>query len=92
MFFNAMEAINSTLISNTSNILQGVARVIALPWLTDLSKWYLVKTDGVIRPIIFQDREPIDLDEAGDRLETRDGVTRTVGLLDALGCLASEDP
>ena len=60
MFFNALEAVNATLVQNTSNVLQGVARVIALPWLTDVSKWYLLKTDGVIRPFIFQDREPIE--------------------------------
>ncbi len=60
MFFNALETVNSTLVQNTSNVLQGVARVIALPWLTDASKWYLLKTDGVIRPLIFQDREPIE--------------------------------
>ena len=60
MFFSALEAVNATLVQNTSNVLQGVARVIALPWLTDASKWYLLKTDGVIRPLIFQDREPIE--------------------------------
>ena len=60
MFFSALEAVNATLVQNTSNVLQGVARVIALPWLTDVSKWYLLKTDGVIRPLIFQDREPIE--------------------------------
>ncbi|MFQ5463588.1 MAG: Mu-like prophage major head subunit gpT family protein [Phycisphaerae bacterium] len=60
MFFTAMEAVNATVINNASNVLQGVARVISFPWLTDLSKWYLLKTDGVIRPIIFQDREPLE--------------------------------
>ncbi len=60
MFFTAMEAVSATVINNASNVLQGVARVIAFPWLTDLSKWYLLKTDGVIRPIIFQDREPLE--------------------------------
>ena len=60
MFLTAMEAINATMISSTSNVLAGAARVIAFPWLTDLSKWYLIKTDGVIRPFIFQDREPVE--------------------------------
>ena len=41
-------------------MLQDIARVVAFPWLTDLSKWYLLKNDGVIRPFIFQDREPIE--------------------------------
>lgn len=60
MFFNALEAVSATVVQSSSNVMQGVARVIALPWLTDASKWYLLKTDGVIRPFIFQDREPIE--------------------------------
>ncbi|MCB9853521.1 MAG: Mu-like prophage major head subunit gpT family protein [Phycisphaerales bacterium] len=60
MLFTASEAINSTVIDNSTNVLHGIARVIAFPWLTDLSKWYLLKTDGVVRPFIFQDREPIE--------------------------------
>lgn len=60
MHITALEAISATMVNNTSNILAGVARVIALPWLTDASKWYLLKTDGVVRPFIFQDREPIE--------------------------------
>jgi len=60
MLYVALEALNATLINQTSNVLQGAARVVALPWLTDLTTWYLLKTDGVIRPFIFQDREPIE--------------------------------
>ena len=60
MFFSALEAINASIISNTSNVLEGAARVISFPWLSDASKWYLLKTDGVIRAMIFQDREPIE--------------------------------
>lgn len=60
MYLTALEAVNATMIASTSNVLAGAARVIALPWLTNLSKWYLLKTDGVIRPFIFQDREPIE--------------------------------
>ncbi len=60
MLLTALEAVNSTLVSNTSNVLQGAARIIAFPWISDASKWYLLKTDGVVRPFIFQDREPIE--------------------------------
>ena len=60
MLFTASEAINSTIVDNRANALHGLARVIALPWLTDKSRWYLLKTDGVLRPFIFQDREPIE--------------------------------
>ncbi len=60
MYLTALEAVNATIVSNTSNVLSGAARIISFPWLTDASKWYLLKTDGVIRPFIFQDREPVE--------------------------------
>ena len=60
MYFTALEAVSATVVGSTSNAVSGVARVIAFPWLTDLSKWFLLKTDGVIRPFIFQDREPVE--------------------------------
>ncbi len=66
MYFTALEAINATLVASTSNVLQGVARVISLPWLTDATKWYLLKTDGVVRPFIFQDREPVEFGSLAD--------------------------
>ena len=60
MYLTALEAVNASIISNTSNVLAGVATCIGFPWLTDASKWYLLKTDGVVRPFIFQDREPVE--------------------------------
>lgn len=60
MYFTALEAVSATVVNSTSNVVSGVARVIAFPWLTDQSKWYLLKTDGVIRPFLFQDREPLE--------------------------------
>jgi len=60
MYLTALEAVSATMVSSTSNVLAGAARVIAFPWLTDASKWYLLKTDGVIRPFLFQDREAVE--------------------------------
>lgn len=60
LLFTAAEALNSAIVENRSNALHGLARVVALPWLTSRSRWYLLKTDGVIRPFIFQDREPVE--------------------------------
>jgi len=60
MMFTALEAINATVVGDTTNVLRGVARVASLPWLTEASTWYLLKTDAPIRPFIFQDREPIE--------------------------------
>jgi phage major head subunit gpT-like protein len=56
----ALEAVNATLVASTTNVLQGAARVIALPHLTSADVWYLLKTDQAVRPFIFQDREPIE--------------------------------
>lgn len=60
MLFTATEAVNATIINNQTNVLAGIASVVSFPWLTDASKWYLLKTDGVVRPFIFQDREAIE--------------------------------
>jgi len=60
MLYAALEAVNATMIGQTTNVLKGAARVIALPWLTPVTTWYLLKTDGVVRPFIFQDREPVE--------------------------------
>lgn len=65
MLFAATEALNATIISNTSNILAASAMVVSFPYLNVISgfssaKWYLLKTSGFIRPFIFQDREPIE--------------------------------
>jgi phage major head subunit gpT-like protein len=60
-YFTALEAINATIINNTSNVLTGLGQVRQMPWLTAATKWYLLKTDGVVRPFVFQDREPIEL-------------------------------
>lgn len=60
MYLTALEAVNATMVSGTNNVVAGAARIIAFPWLTDQSKWYLLKTDGVVGAFIFQDREPIE--------------------------------
>jgi phage major head subunit gpT-like protein len=74
MLFTALEAVNATLINQTSNVLQGAARVVALPWLTSPTAWYLLKTDGVIRPFIFQDREPVEFGALAE--DSEDGFKR----------------
>jgi len=60
MYFTALEAVSASVVNNTDNVVKGAARVIALPWLTTATTWYLLKTDGVVRPFIFQDREPLE--------------------------------
>jgi phage major head subunit gpT-like protein len=60
MFFTASEVVSAAIIGDTTNILKNIARVISFPWLTDLSKWYLLGLAGVVRPFIFQDRAPVE--------------------------------
>ncbi len=55
-----LEAVNATVLDSSSNTLQGAARIIPMPRLTDLSKFFLLKTDQSLRPFILQDREPIE--------------------------------
>ena len=69
MYLTVLEAVNATVVSSTTNVLQGAARVITLPWLTNAAIWYLLKTDGVVRPLIFQDREPVEFDALAEGSE-----------------------
>jgi len=59
-YLSALEAVSATVVDGTSNALQGAARIIPFPWLTAANKWYLLKTNGAVRPFIFQDREPVE--------------------------------
>ena len=60
MYITALEALSATVISQTTNVLAGAAKVVAFPRLTDASKWFLLKTNVPVRPFIFQDRESIE--------------------------------
>jgi phage major head subunit gpT-like protein len=60
MFLSALEAVSATVIGNTTNALQGAARVVPFPWLSSAVKWFLLKADAAVRPFIFQDREPVE--------------------------------
>jgi len=67
----AMEAMAATVISATTNVMAGAAAVKVFPWLADQTdRFYLLKTDGVIvKPFIFQDREPIEFKALADDSE-----------------------
>ncbi|MCA9252839.1 MAG: Mu-like prophage major head subunit gpT family protein [Phycisphaerae bacterium] len=75
MYFAALEAVHSSVTASSDNVLHGAARVVAFPWLTDQASWYLLKNNGVVRPFIFQDREPIEfnsLSESSDDVFKRE--------------------
>lgn len=65
LYFIALEALNATLIDNTSSVLKGAAGVIVLPGLTAGTKFYLCKTDVPMRPFVHQVRIPIDFTAIG---------------------------
>ncbi len=69
-FLDTLEAISASIVANTSNVLQGAARVLAFPRITAPSVLYLLKTDVAVRPFIFQDREPIEFGSLEQDSET----------------------
>ncbi len=74
MLYTALETISASVVGQTSNVLAGVARIVAMPSLSAASTWYLLKTDGVVRPFIFQDREPIEFGALAE--ESEEGFKR----------------
>jgi len=60
MFTPMAEAASAAIIGGTTNVLAGLCEVIPFPWLTAGTTWYLCKTDGVVKPFAFQDREAIE--------------------------------
>ncbi|MFH1417269.1 MAG: Mu-like prophage major head subunit gpT family protein [Planctomycetota bacterium] len=66
-----LTALTAGMISNTDNVLrQFSTRVLPMGRLSDVSEWFLLKTDGVVRPFVFQDREPIEFSQlVGDSEE-----------------------
>jgi len=51
------EFLNATIISQTTNIFKGAAKLIINPYLTDANDWYLFNVVGPIKALIFQMRE-----------------------------------
>ena len=74
LLYTALETVGATMIGQTSNVLAGIARVIAMPGLSAQNAWYLLKTDGVVRPFIFQDREPVEFGALAE--ESEEGFKR----------------
>ena len=53
------ELLNATVISQTTNVLKGAAKLFIDPHLTDENDWYLDQVGGFIKPFIYQLREDI---------------------------------
>ncbi len=58
--YAAQVGLGASVIGNTSNISQGIQRVEAFSRLTSAARFFVFKTDGHIRPFMFQDREPVE--------------------------------
>jgi len=61
LWYLAREVLSSQIRSSTTNTLDGEARVVVFPRLTNSDRWYLVRTDVEVKSFIFQDREPVEL-------------------------------
>ena len=47
----------------TMNIHKGKYSVIVTPHITDVDSWYLLATNGSMRPLIYQERDPVRFDQ-----------------------------
>jgi phage major head subunit gpT-like protein len=67
------DAIESQLLSNSSNVVVDRPQIVASPYLTSDVKLYLFKTGEPVKPFVFQRREPLSRMMKGlDDLETKD--------------------
>lgn len=67
------DAIESQLLSNSSNVVVDRPQVVASPYLTSGVKFYLFKTGDPVKPFVFQRREPLTRQMTGlNDLETKD--------------------
>lgn len=67
------DAIESQLLSNSSNVVVDRPQIVASPYLTSDVKLYLFKTGDPVKPFVFQRREPLSRMMKGlDDLETKD--------------------
>lgn len=53
---------NSAYISQTDNILKGTFEPVASPRLTDANDWYLFDVGNVLKPLVLQNRAPLELE------------------------------
>lgn len=66
MEYNVRTVFNASIISNTTNLLQGaVGDIYVNPFLTDVNDWFIFHLGGAVKPFVFQDREPVELTDKG---------------------------
>lgn len=55
----AYEALTATILGNNSNVVLDQPEIVGCPYLTDAASFYLFNTGGILRPFVFQEREPL---------------------------------
>jgi len=69
----AYDALESQLLSNSSNVIVDRPNIVASPYLTSDVKFYLFKTGDPVKPFVFQQREPLSRMMKGlDDIEIKD--------------------
>src|SRR5690606_19664398 len=59
------EALEATIIANTSNVIVDRPQIVTNPYLTDATKFYLFDLGQSLRPLVFQAREPLSVQSKG---------------------------
>jgi hypothetical protein len=69
----AYDAVESTVLSQSSNIVIDMPKIVASPFLTDATQFYVFYLNTPLKPFIFQAREPLSRGMKGlDDMETKD--------------------
>lgn len=69
----AYDALESQLLSNSTNVIVDRPTIVASPYLTSDVKFYLFKTGDPVKPFVFQQREPLSRMMKGlDDIEIKD--------------------
>ncbi len=69
----AFEGLTAPVLSNNSNVVLDMPKIVVCPQLTDTTKFYLFNMGGVLRPMVFQAREALSRQMKGlDDSETKD--------------------
>jgi phage major head subunit gpT-like protein len=64
-YATAYKAVNAAILSNNSNVQVWSPRVVASPFLTSGAKFYTFYTGGMLKPFVFQAREPLSRQSKG---------------------------
>jgi len=66
----AEQVFNASLISSTTNVLKGAAKIMVSSRFTDVNDWYLAELSGAVKPFILQERQPVKFEALDKGTET----------------------